>query len=136
MDVGSWHCIGGSDQDHPQENEMEKAKMVFWECLTNSYEKKRSESTGEKEIYTHLNVEFQIARRDKKAFLGDQCKEIDENSIMGKTRVLFKKIRDTKGTSHAKQGSIKDRNGVDLTEQMQVRKQQLELDMEQQTGSK
>ena len=84
-----------------------------------------------------MNAEFQrIARRDKKAFLGDQCKEIEGNNRMGKIKALLKKIRDTKGTFHAKIGSIKDRNGVDLTEQMQVRKQQLELDMEQQTGSK
>ena len=72
---------------------------------------------GKKERYTHLNVEFQgIARRDKKAFISDQCKEIDENNRMGKTRDLFKKIRDTKGTFHAKMGSIKDRNGMHLTE--------------------
>ena len=74
-------------------------------------------SKGEKKRYKHLNAEFQrIARRDKKAFLSDQCKEIEENSRMGKTGDLFKKIRDTKGTSHAKTGSIKDRNGMDLTE--------------------
>ena len=84
-----------------------------------------------------MNAEFQrIARRDKKAFLSDQCKEIEGNNRMGKIKALLKKIRDTKGTFHAKIGSIKDRNGVDLTEQMQVRKQQLELDMEQQTCSK
>ena len=74
-------------------------------------------SKGEKERYTHLNAEFQrIARRDKKTFLSDQCKEIKENNRMGKTRDLFKKIRDTKGTFHAKMGSVKDRNSVDLTE--------------------
>ena len=74
-------------------------------------------SKGEKERYTHLNAEFQrIARRDKKAFLSDQCREIEENNRMGKTRDLFKKIRDTKGTFHAKMGSIKDRNGMDITE--------------------
>ena len=80
---------------------------------------KRSEakSQGGKERYKHLNADFQrIARRDKKAFLSDQCKEIEENNRMGKTRVLFKKIRDTKGTFHAKMGSIKDRNGMELTE--------------------
>ena len=72
---------------------------------------------GEKEIYTHLNAEFQrIARRDKKAFLSDQCKEIKENNRMGKTRDLFKKMRDTKGTFHAKMGTIKERNRIDLTE--------------------
>ena len=75
-------------------------------------------SKGEKERYKHLNVEFQrIARRDKKAFLSDQCKEIEENHKMGKTRDRFKKIRDTKGTFHAKMGSIKDRNGMDLKKQ-------------------
>ena len=78
---------------------------------------------GEKERYTYLSEEFQrIARRDKKAFLSDQCKEIEENSRMGKTRGLFKKIRDTKGTFHAKMGTIKDRNGMDLTEAEDIKK--------------
>ena len=78
---------------------------------------------GEKERYTHLNAEFQrIARRDKKAFLSDQCKEIMENNQMGKTRDLFKKIRDTKGTFHGKMGTIKDRNGMDLTEAEDIKK--------------
>ena len=95
----------------------EKGKMAVWGGLTNSCEKKRSENKGEKEGYTHLNVEFQsIVRRDKKAFLSDQYKEIKENNRMGKNRKLFKKIRDTKGTFHAKMNSIKDRNGMDLTE--------------------
>ena len=80
-------------------------------------------SEGEKERYTHLNGEFQrIARRDKKAFLSDQCKEIEENNRMGKTRNLFKQIRDTKGTFHAKMGPIKDRNGMDLTEAENIKK--------------
>ena len=80
-------------------------------------------SKGEKERYKHLNAEFQrIARRDKKAFLRDQCKEIEENNRMGKTRDLFKKIRDTKGTFPAKRGSIQDRNGMDLTEAENIRK--------------
>ena len=80
-------------------------------------------SKGEKERYTHLHAEFQrIARRDKKAFLSDQCKEIEENNRIGKTRDLFKKIRDTKGTFHAKMGSIKDRNGMDLTEAEDIKK--------------
>ena len=79
--------------------------------------KREANSKGEKERYTHLNAEFQrIARRDKNAFLSDQCKEIEENNRMGKTRDLFKKIRDTRGTFHIKMGSIKDRNGMDLTE--------------------
>ena len=78
---------------------------------------------GEKERYIHLNAEFQrIAKRDKKAFLGDQCKEIEENNRMGKTRDLFRKIRDIKGTFHAKMGSIKDRNGMDLTEAEDIKK--------------
>ena len=80
-------------------------------------------SKGEKERYTHLNAEFQrIARRDKKAFLSDRCKEIEENNRMGNTRDLFKKIRDTKGIFHAKIGSIKDRNGIDLTEAEDIKK--------------
>ena len=84
--------------------------MAVWGGLTNSCENKRSESKGEKERYTHLNADFQrISRRDKKAFLSDQCKETEENNRMGKTRDLFKKIRDTKGTSHAKMCTIKDR---------------------------
>ena len=92
--------------------------MSVWGGLTNSCEKKRS-----KERYKHLNSEFQrIARRDKKAFLSDQCKEIEENSRMGKTRDLFKKIRDTKGTFHAKMGTIKDRNSMDITEAEDMKK--------------
>ena len=80
-------------------------------------------SKGEKESYKHLNAEFQrIARRDKKAFFSDQCEEIKEKKRMGKTRDLFKKIRDTKGTFHAKMGSIKDRNGMDLTESEDIKK--------------
>ena len=80
-------------------------------------------SKGEKERYSHLNAEFQrIARRDKKAFLSDQCKEIEENNGMGKTRDLFKKMRDTKGTFHTKMGSIKDRNGMDLTKAEDTKK--------------
>ena len=87
-------------------------------------EKRReAKGKGEKERYTHLNTEFQrIARRDKKAFLNDQCKEIEENNRMGKTRDLFKKIRGTKGTFHAKMGTIKDRNGMDLTEAEDIKK--------------
>ena len=91
--------------------------MAAWRGLTNSCEKKRSKNKGEKERYKHRNAEFQrIARRLKKAFFSDQCKEIEENNRMGKTRYLFKKIRDTKGIFHAKMASIKDRNGMDLTE--------------------
>ena len=90
-----------------------------WRGLTNSCEKNRSE----KQRYKHLNAEFQrIARRDKKGFFSNQCKEIEENNRMGKTRDLFKKIRDTKGTFHAKMGSLKDRNGRDLTEEEDIKK--------------
>ena len=98
---------------------MQKSKMAVWGGLTNSCEKKRRE----KEKYKHLNAEFQrTARRDKKAFFGDQCKGIEEKNTMGKTRDLFKKIIDTKGTFHAKMGSIKDRNGMDLTEAKDIKK--------------
>ena len=84
---------------------------------------KDTKGKGEKERYTHLNAEFQrITRRDKKPFLSDQCQEIEENNRMGKTRDLFKKIRDTKGTFHAKVGTIKDRNGMDLTEAEDIKK--------------
>ena len=92
---------------------MQKSKMAVWGGFTNSCERRETKSKGEKERYKHLNVEFQrIARRDKKVFLSDQCKEIKENNRMGKTKDLLKKIRDTKGTFHAKKGSIKDRNGI------------------------
>ena len=97
--------------------------MVVWEGLTNSCEKKRGERKGEKEGYTHLNAEFQrTVRRDKKGFLTEQRKQIEENNRMGKTRVIFKKIRDTKRTFHAKMGSIKDRSGMDLTEAEDIKK--------------
>ena len=92
-----------------------KANRLSEEDLQIDMKRREVKGKGEKERYTHLNVEFQrIARRDEKAFLSDQCKEIDENNRMGKTRDLFKKIRDIKGTFHAKIGSIKDRNGMDL----------------------
>ena len=85
--------------------------------------RREAKSKGEKERYKHLNAEFQrLARRDKKVFLSDQCKKIEENNIMAKTRDLFKKIRDTKGTFHAKMGSLKDRNGMDLTEAEDIKK--------------
>ena len=89
------------------------------EALQIAVKRREGKSKGKKERYTHLNAEFQrIARRDKKAFLSDQCKQIEENNRMGKTRYLFKKIRDIKGTYHTKMGSIKDRNGMDLTEEV------------------
>ena len=123
VDWGSWHCTGDRDYDHPQGKEMQKSKMVVWGGLTVAVRRREVKIKGEKERYKHLNAEFQrTARRDKKAFLSDHCKEIEENNRMGKTRDLFKKIRDTKGTFHAKMGSIKDRNGMDLTEAEDIKK--------------
>ena len=104
------------------EKKCKKAKWLSGEALQIAV-KREGESKGAKERYKHLNAEFQrIARRDKKAVLSDQCKEIEANNRMGKTRDLFKKIRDTKGTFHAKMGSIKDRNGMDLTEAEDIKK--------------
>ena len=98
------------------EKKCKKAKWLSGKGLQIAVKRREVKSKGEKERYTHLNAEFQrIARRDKKASLSDQCKEIEEKNRMGKTRDLFKKIRDSKGTFHAKIGSIKDRNGLDLT---------------------
>ena len=97
--------------------------MAAWGALQIAVKRREVKSKGEKERYKHLNADFQrIARRDKKAFLSDQCKEIEENNRMGKTRDLFKKIRDTKGMFHAKMGSIKDRNGMDWTEAEDIKK--------------
>ena len=99
------------------EKKCKKAKWLSEEALQIAMKRRELKSKGEKESYKHLNAEFQrIARRDKKAFFSDQCKEIEENNRMRKTRDLFQKIRDTKGIFHAKMGSIKDRNGLDLTE--------------------
>ena len=101
----------------PTEKKCKKAKWLSKEALQIAVKRREAKSKGGKERYTYLNVEFQrIARRDRKAFLSDQCKEIEENNRMGKTRDLFKKIRDTKGTFHAKMGSIKDKNGMNLIE--------------------
>ena len=96
---------------------MQKVKWLSEEALQIAKERREAKGKGERERYSHLNTEFQrIARRDKKAFLSDQCKEIEANNRMGKTRDLFKKIRDTKGTFHTKMGTVKDRNDMDLTE--------------------
>ena len=101
----------------PKEKKYKKAKWLSEEALQIAVNSREVKGKGGKERYTHLNAEFQIiTRRDKKAFLSDQCKEIEENNRMGKSRDLFKKIRDTKGTFHAKMGTRKDRNGMDLTE--------------------
>ena len=102
---------------------MQKAKWLSDEALQIAMKRREVKGKGEKGRYTHLNAEFQkIARRDKKAFLSDQCKEIEENHRMGKTRDLFKKMRDTKGPFHAKMGTIKDRNSMELTEAKDIKK--------------
>ena len=107
----------------PWERNIKDAKWLSGEALQIAVKRREVKSKGEKERYKHLNAEFQrIARRDKKAFFSDQCKEIEETNRMGKTRDLFKKIRDTQGTFHAKMGSIKDRNGMDLTEAEDIKK--------------
>ena len=107
----------------PKKKKCKKAKWLSEEALQIAGKRREAKSKGEKERYSHLNAEFQItARRDKKAFLSDQCKEKEENNRIGKTRDLFKKIRDTKGTFHAKMGTIKDRNGMDLTEAEEIKK--------------
>ena len=106
---------------------MVKSKMAVWGALQIVVKGREAKSKGEKGRYKHLNAEFQrIARRDKKAFLSDQCKEIEENKRMGKTRDLFMKIRDTKGAFHAKMGSIKDRNGMDLPEAEDIKNRRQE----------
>ena len=107
----------------PMEKKCKKAQWLSEEALQIAVKRREAKSKGEKERYSHLNAEFQrIARRDKKAFLSDQCKEIEENNGMGKTRDLFKNVRYTKGTFHAKMGLIKDGNGMDLTEAEDIKK--------------
>ena len=107
----------------PKKKKCKKAKWLSGKTLQIAVKRRAAKNKGEKERYTHLNAEFQrSARRDKKAFLSNQCREIEENNRMGKTRDRFKKIRDTKGTFHAKVGSIKDRNGMDLTEADDIKK--------------
>ena len=102
---------------------MQESKLALWGCLLIAVKRREAKSKGEKGRYKHLNTEFQsIARRDKTAFLSDQCKEIEENNRMGKTRDIFKKIRDTKGIFHAKMGSIKDRNGMGVKKQKILRR--------------
>ena len=107
----------------PKKKKCKKAKRLSKEALQIAEKRRDVKGKGEKERQKHLNAEFQrIARRDKKAFLSDQCKEIEENNRMGKARDLVKKMRDSKGTFHAKMGSIKDRNGLDLTEAEDTKK--------------
>ena len=111
----------------PKKKKWKKAKWLSEEALQIAVKRRETRSKEEKERYTHLNAEFQrIARRDKKVFLSDQCKEIEENNRMGKTRDLFKKTRDAKGILHAKTGTVKDRNGMDLTEAEDIKKRWLE----------
>ena len=107
----------------PMENKCKKAKWLSGEALQIAVKRREAKNKGEKERYKHLNAEFQrIARKNKKVFFSDQCKEIEENNRMGQTRYPFKKIRDTKGTFHAKMVSIKDRNGMDLTEAKDIKR--------------
>ena len=111
----------------PMEKKCKKAKWLSGEALQIAVKRREAKSKGEKERHKHLNAEFQrIARRDKKAFLSDQCKQIKENNRIGKTRDLFKKIRDTKGIFHAKMGSLKKRNSMDLTEAEDIKKKSKE----------
>ena len=123
MDGGSRHCTETWIKTIPKKKKCKKAKWLPEEVIQIAVKRTEVKSKGKKERYSHLNAEFQrIARRDKKAFLSDQCKETEENNRMGKTRDLFKKMIDTKGTFHAKMGSIKDRNGRDLTEAEDIKK--------------
>ena len=111
----------------PKKKKSKKAKWLSEGALQIAVKRREVKGKGENERYTHLNAEFQrIARGDKKAFLSEQCKEIEENNRMGKTRDHFKKIRDTKGTFHAQMGTIKDRNGMDLTEVGDINKRRQE----------
>ena len=116
----SWPCTGGRDQDHPQDKEMQTAKWLYKEALQIAVKTRDAKSKGEKERYTHLNAEFQRIAQREKAFLSDQCKEIEENNKIGKTRDLFNKIRDTKGTFHAKM--VSTQKCVGLTEAEDIKK--------------
>ena len=123
MDRGSQHCTRGSDQNHIEEKEMHKAKWLSEEALQIPEKKREVKSKGERGRYTQLNVEFQrIAMRYKNTFLNEQSKEAEKNKRMKKTRDLFKKIGDTKGTFQARMGTMKDRNGKDLTETEEIQK--------------
>ena len=120
---GVCDIVQDSNQDHPQEKEIQIGKILSEEALQTVEKRREAKGKGEKGRYTHLNAEFQgIARREKRVFPSDECIEIEENNILGKARDLFKKIRDTKGTFHAKMGTIKDRNVMDLTEPEYINK--------------
>ena len=115
-------CTENREQDHPHGKKCKQPKWLSEEDLQIAMKRREAKSKGEKETL-HLNAEFQrITRRDKRAFLSDQCKEIEENNSMGKTQDLFKKLRDTKGTLHAKMGTVKDRNVMALTEAEDIKK--------------
>ena len=115
--------IQSSDQNYPQEKKMQEGKVVVWEGFKIAEERREAKHKGARERYTHLNAVFQrITRRDKKAFLNEQCKEIEENNKMGKTSHLFKKIGDIKGTFHIRMDMINDRNSKDLTEAEEIKK--------------
>ena len=123
MDIGSWHCTGSSDQDITKRKKCKKATRLSEEALQIAEKTREAKGKGEKERYIHLNAKsWRIARRDKKAFLSDQCKEIQENNTIGKNRDFVKKIRDTKGTYYAKISTLQDRNGRDLTEAEDIKK--------------
>ena len=123
MDRGSRHSTEEGIKTIPKKKKCKKAKWLSEEDLQIALKRREVKNKGEKERYKHLNAEFQrIGRKDKKDFLSDKCRKIEENNRMGKTRDLFKKIRDTKGTFHARMGSIKDRNGKDLTEAEDIKK--------------
>ena len=129
------HCTGGGDQNHSQEKEIKKAKRLFEWALQIAEKRREIKGKGERERYAQLNAEFQrIAGRDKKAFLSDQCKEIEENNRMGKTRDLFNKIRDTKATFHSMMGTIKDKNCKDLAEAEEIKKRWQEYRTVQKTS--
>ena len=120
---GVCDIVQDSNQDHPQEKEIQIGKILSEEALQTVEKRREAKGKGEKGRYTHLNAEFQgIARREKRVFPSHECQEIEENNILGKARDLFKKIRDTKGTFHAKMGTIKDRNIMDLTESEYIKK--------------
>ena len=123
MDRGSWHCTGTALKTIPKKKKCKKAKWLSEEALQIDVKRREAKSKEEKVIYTYLNAVFQrIARRNKRTFLSDQYKQIEENNKMGKSRDLFKKIWDTKGKFHAKMGKIKDRNAMDLTEAEDIKK--------------
>ena len=122
---GLWHCMEAVVKTIPKRKKCKKAKWLSEETLQIAEKRREVKGKGEEERYIHLNADFQrIARRDKKTFLSDQCKEIKETDRMGKTRDLFKKTRDTKGTFHANMGTLKDRNSMGLTEDFRKRWQE------------